>query len=81
MRFGGKEVAHRRIDMFVGSAHVVAAVFQHRGERGHRGTGDADEMNARHYWTAASRMRTTGDGAVVTSAFTPKGNVQVGPLV
>ncbi len=43
-----QEVAHRRIDVLVRAAHVVALALQHRRERGHRRAADADQMNARH---------------------------------
>ena len=42
---GLEEVAHRRIDVLVGAADVVAAVFQQRGEGRHRRAADADQVD------------------------------------
>ena len=39
-----EEIAHRRIDVLIGAAHVAAALLQQRGERRHGGAADADEV-------------------------------------
>jgi hypothetical protein len=42
----GEKVAHRRVDVLVGAADVVAAAAQQRRERGHGGAADPDQVNA-----------------------------------
>src|SRR4029450_6147526 len=78
-----QEVAHRRIDVLVGSAYIVATPLQKRGQRGHRGPAHTNEMDSpdAHALTAASSMMSEGRGAVRTRARTPNGNVNVGPAV
>ena len=44
--FGGEEVAHRRIDVLIGAAHVVALALEHRRQRRHRRAADANQMDA-----------------------------------
>jgi hypothetical protein len=46
--FGGEEVAHRRVDILIRSAHVEALALQHRGKRRHRRAADADQVNLGH---------------------------------
>ena len=43
-----QEVAHRRIDVLIGPAHVEAPALQHRGQRRHGRAADADQMNPLH---------------------------------
>ena len=50
----GEKVAHRRIDVLVGAAHVVPAPLQQRRQRRHRRAADADEMNPLFTSTGAS---------------------------
>ena len=58
-----QEVAHRRIDVLVGAAHVVAAALEQRGQRRHRRAAHADQVNARgSLTTAASSMISLGRG-------------------
>ena len=79
--FAGEKIAHRRIHVLVRSTDVVTAMLKHRRQGRHCRSGHTDQMNTRHYSTAASRMRTTGDGSVTTSARTPNGSVHVAPAV
>ncbi len=43
--FGREEIAHRRVDVLIRAAHVVAAPLQQRRERGHRGPADANQVD------------------------------------
>ena len=44
--FRGEEVAHRRVDVLVGSADIMPAPLQQRGQCGHRRSAHADQVNA-----------------------------------
>ena len=54
-----EEIAHRRVDVLVGTADVVTLALQQRGERRHRGAAHADQVNASHE-TAASSITSRG---------------------
>ena len=90
-----QEVAHRRVDVLVGSAHVVAAALEQGGERGHGGPADANQVDSRHLRCApvsprsvlASIQRPLPRSPApdwvrpTTRARTPSGSVSVAPLV
>jgi hypothetical protein len=56
-RFRREEIAHWRIDVLIGSADVVPAPFEQRGERGHRGAADADQVDAEYVTQQATPRR------------------------
>jgi len=43
---GREKIAHRRVNMLIGSADLMPAMFQERRQGGHRGTTDAYQMNS-----------------------------------
>ena len=40
-----QEIGHRRIGRGVRAGHVKAALLEHSGQRGHRRSADADQVN------------------------------------
>jgi hypothetical protein len=78
-----EKVAHRRIDVLIGSANVVAATLEQGGERRHGGPAHTNQVDAlgAHGLTAASSITSDGRGEVSTRARTPNGSVSVGPSV
>src|SRR5438067_4060061 len=77
----GQKIAHRRIDVLVRSPHVVATTLEQRGERGHRGSADPNQVNPFHDVTAASSIITAGRDPATTRARTPNGSVRQAPVV
>ena len=60
---GGQKVAHRRIDVLIRSANVVASALEQRGQRGHRRAADANQMDPLAVsQRALPRRRSTGAG-------------------
>src|SRR4029450_2580602 len=77
--FGREKVAHRRVDVLIGSLDVDALVPQHRGERRHRRAADANHVHLHE--TADSSMTTRGAAPATTRQETPSGSVIAGPVV
>ena len=53
----GQKIAHRRVDVLIGPAHLAPFVPQHGGGRRHGGAADADEMDSVH---VTNRLSTIG---------------------
>src|SRR5205814_7534109 len=75
---GREEVAHRRIDVEIGPANDVTALFEQRGNGRHGRAADADQVNL-HTPTGDSSTTIDGRGVVTIRTVTPSGSVHDGP--